>query len=86
MERGKLISLEGIDGVGKTSCATLLCEKLSSKTKCVYINRKSIPTSNEYIQQHMEYLYAIMWGKGQVFSKAPNIEYNGLNRKHWLHL
>lgn len=86
MERGKLISLEGIDGVGKTSCATLLCEKLSSKTKCVYINRKSIPTSNEYIQQHMEYLYAIMWGKGKVFSKAPNIEYNGLNRKHWLHL
>lgn len=86
MNRGKLISLEGIDGVGKTTCATLLCKKLSLKTACTYVNRKAIPTTNNYIKRHMEYLYAIMWGKGDVFSKAPNIEYNGLNRRHWLYL
>jgi len=87
MERGKLISLEGIDGVGKTSCASILCEKLSSeKKKYIYVNRKAIPSTNEYIKLHMEYLYAIMWGKGKVFSKAPNVEYNGLNREHWRHL
>ena len=34
----------------------------------------------------MEYLYAILWGKGDVFSKAPNIPYNGLSREHWRHL
>lgn len=83
MERGKLISLEGIDGVGKTSCASLLCDIISSEKKSIYINRKAIPNDNDYIRLHMEHLYAILWGKGEVFSKAPNIEYNGLNREHW---
>lgn len=87
MERGKLICLEGIDGVGKTTCASILCERLSSdKARFIYVNRKSIPSSDEYIELHMKYLYSILWGKGKVFSKAPNIEYNGLNREHWLHL
>ena len=87
MERGKLISLEGIDGVGKTTCALILCEKLSSdKKEFTYVNRKAIPSSNDYIKLHMEYLYAILWGKGEVFSEAPNVEYNGLNREHWRHL
>lgn len=87
MERGKLISLEGIDGVGKTSCATVLCNKLNTGDKIFkYINRKEIPTSDEYIKLHMEYLYAIMWGRGEVFSKAPDVMYNGLSREHWLHL
>lgn len=86
MERGKLISLEGINGVGKTTCASIICERLNSEGKCVYVNRKEIPQSNEYIKLHMEYLYAILWGKGKVFSKAPNVEYNGLSREHWRHL
>lgn len=86
MKRGKLISLEGIDGVGKTSCAALLCEKLSLEKKYIYLNRKTIPSGNEYIKLHMEYLYAILWGDGKVFSRAPNVEYNGLNREHWRHL
>ena len=34
----------------------------------------------------MGYLYAILWRNGEVFSKAPNVEYNGLNREHWRHL
>lgn len=86
MKRGEFISLEGIDGVGKTSCTSILCEKLSMDKKYVYINRKIVPSNNEYVKLHMEYLYAILWGKGKVFSQAPNIEYNGLNREHWLHL
>lgn len=87
MKRGKLISLEGIDGVGKTSCASILCERLSVGEKIYkYVNRKEIPIDNEYIKLHMEYLHAIMWRNGAVFSKAPNVKYNGLNREHWLHL
>lgn len=86
MKRGKLISLEGMDGIGKTSCAPILCERISLDKKCIYVNRKAIPTSNGYIKLHMEYLYAILWGKGEVFSKAPNVEYNGLNPEHWRHL
>jgi thymidylate kinase len=87
MERGKLISLEGIDGVGKTSCAPIICEKFSMDgKKYLYINRKAIPSSNEYIKLHMEYLYAILWGDGAVCSKAPNVAFNGLNREHWRHL
>lgn len=82
MERGQFISLEGIDGVGKTSCATQLSKQMEMK----YLNRKELPLKAGYIKLHMEYLYAILWGKGQVFSKAPNVEYNGLNRQHWLHL
>lgn len=86
MEPGKLISLEGIDGSGKSTCASLLCQKLNPDKKIVFINRKSIPTTNEYIELHMKYIYAILWGKGEVFSKAPNVEYNGLNPEHWRHL
>lgn len=87
MNRGKLISLEGIDGVGKTSCASLLCEKLTLQgNEFIYVNRKEIPSSNDYIKMHMEYMYAILWGKGEVFSKAPNVEYNGLSCEHWRHL
>lgn len=87
MERGQLISLEGIDGVGKTTCAIRLCRELSSEKKIFkYINRKEIPSTNEYIKLHMEYLYAILWGKGVVFSKAPNIPYNGFNCEHWRYL
>lgn len=82
MERGRFISLEGIDGVGKSSCALILSERLGMK----YLNRKEIPLKDGYIKLHMEYLYAILWGKGKVFSKAPNVEYNGLSREHWLHL
>lgn len=87
MEQGKLISLEGIDGVGKSTCATLLCERLSLDGKTYkYVHRKEIPITNKYIKMHMEYLYAILWGKGVVFSQAPNMEYNGFSREHWLHL
>lgn len=86
MERGRLISLEGLDGVGKTTCASIISKKIGSYTKCVYVNRKAIPHSNEYIKLHMQYLYAILWGKGEVFSKAPNVAYNGLNREHWRYL
>lgn len=86
MERGKLISLEGIDGVGKTSCAYILCEMLNLEKKCKYINRKMLPVDSDYIRLHMEYLYAILWRKGEVFSKAPDIEYNGFNREHWRYL
>lgn len=87
MERGKLISLEGIDGVGKTTCASILSEQLNlDGQKCVQINRKSIPSGNEYIKSHMEYLYALLWKDGEVFSKAPNVPYNGFNREHWRHL
>ena len=87
MERGQLISLEGIDGVGKTTCATQLCKRLNSGgKKFKYVNRKEIPSTNDYVKLHMEYLYAIMWGKGEVFSMAPNTPYNGFNREHWRHL
>lgn len=87
MTQGKFISLEGIDGVGKTSCASTLCERLNSdKEKYVYVNRKVISTNDEYIKMHMEHLYAIMWKKGEVFSKAPNIPYNGLTPEHWRYL
>ena len=87
MGKGKFIALEGIDGVGKTSCAMLLCSRLTTNNcKYIYINRKSIPKTNEYIELHMQYLYDILWGKGKVFSKAPNVEYNGLSCEHWRHL
>lgn len=87
MKRGKLISLEGIDGVGKTSCASYVCNQLnSSDEKFIYINRKQIPDTNSYIKAHMEYLYAIMWGQGEVFSQAPDIPYNGFSLEHWRHL
>ncbi|EGO8510063.1 dTMP kinase [Enterococcus faecalis] len=87
MKKGRLISLEGIDGVGKTSCASYLCNQLNSSSKdFIYINRKEIPTTNNYIKLHMEYLYAIMWGQGDVFSQAPNTPYNGFNCEHWRHL
>lgn len=87
MEHGKLITIEGIDGVGKTTCATRLCERLNlDGKKYKYVHRKEIATTNEYIKLHMECLYSIMWGKGKIFSQAPNIEYNGLTREHWRHL
>lgn len=34
----------------------------------------------------MDCFYSLFWGKGDVFSKAPNIPYNGLNREHWRYL
>lgn len=87
MKRGKLISLEGIDGVGKTTCAAAIIELLNSENqKCIYMHRKEIPKDNEYIKNHMEYLSDLMWSGGKVFSMAPNIPYNGLNREHWRHL
>ena len=86
MKRGRLISLEGIDGVGKTTCAKLLCNTISKTEACVYVNRKMLPSTNEYCKLHMKYLSSIMWRHGEVFSKAPNIEYNGFNREHWRYL
>lgn len=87
MERGTLISLEGIDGVGKTTCAKILCERLNTKGKEYrYVNRKEIPSTTPYIKAHMENLYAIMWGQGEVFSRSPDIPYNGLTKEHWRHL
>lgn len=87
MKKGKLITLEGIDGVGKTTCAQILVERLNKKgRRVVYVNRKIIPTTNSYIESHMQNLFDIMWSKGKIFSSAPNIEYNGLNYIHWRHL
>lgn len=86
MKKGQFINLEGIDGVGKTSCVKALCEKLEKTQKVIYINRKTVPTEDEYVRQHMQNLYDIMWGKGKIFSKSPDIPYNGFTREHWLHL
>lgn len=86
MSKGKLISLEGLDGVGKTTCVEYLCEKLAKTENVVYVHRKTVPTTNSYVQKHMQNLYDIMWGKGAVFSEAPNLPYNGFTREHWLHL
>ena len=87
MMQGKLISLEGLDGVGKTTCAKLLSQMLTTDENVFkYVNRKTVPVINEYIQLHMQHLYDILWGKGKVFSQAPDIAYNGLNPDHWRHL
>lgn len=87
MERGRLVSLEGIDGVGKSTCADILINHLDGNDGTwKYLNRKTVPETNDYIKQHMQCLYDIMWGKGKVFSKAPNEPYNGLSKEHWLHL
>lgn len=88
MKRGKLISLEGIDGVGKTTCVKYLIEHYlqDQDTTWQYVNRKEIPNTNSYVKKHMEYLYAIMWGKGKVFSQAPNVPFNGFNKEHWRYL
>lgn len=37
MKKGQFINVEGIDGVGKTSCVKALCEKLEETQKVIYI-------------------------------------------------
>lgn len=87
MERGKLISLEGMDGIGKTTCAKLLVQGLHTETdKYVFLNRKQILTEDAYVQSHLEHLSEIMWNGGTTFSMAPDIPFNGFSKEHWLYL
>lgn len=86
-EKSKFIDFEGIDGVGKTTLAKKVCDKLNELGyKAFYLNRKQFKTTSNYLNMHMGSIANILWSDGEIFKMADNEPYNGINIKHWLYL
>lgn len=79
---GKLITFEGIDGVGKTTISKEVTEELKKiNDNIVYINKKDISIyETAYVNQHMQAVKSVLWDydpKERLFDLGDN---------HWLYL
>ena len=79
---GKLITFEGIDGVGKTTVSKKVSDRLKEQgMNIVYINKKDINIyESEYVRNHMNTIKTVLWDynpKERLFDLGDN---------HWLYL
>ncbi len=80
--KGKLITFEGIDGVGKTTISEKIADSLRKEgLNVTYINKKDIDIyDSEYVRNHMKVIKSVLWDynpKERLFDLGDN---------HWLYL
>jgi dTMP kinase len=81
--RGKFISLEGLDGAGKTTIAQRLADLFSKKgNDVVFVARTSPQVPDGYLRKHMEAL------REAIYDCYTDLEcpFDELGNKHWLYL
>lgn len=80
-ERGLFVSLEGVDGAGKTATAPHLADALASRGVMLELLVKQAPqSSHPYGQQQLEKLADLLWKDSR---DAP---ISILGDAHWIHL
>ena len=77
---GKLIVLEGIDGAGKTTIANRLALKLSENYDAVFLDKKSIDCSSNYVRKFMENIKKSLW------QSKINDPVEKIDEETWLYL
>ncbi|MGT2751199.1 dTMP kinase [Streptococcus orisasini] len=79
---GKLITFEGIDGVGKTTISKKVADKLKKQgMSVIYINKKDINIyESDYVRSHMKTIKTVLWDYN------PEEKLFDLGDNHWLYL
>jgi len=80
---GKFISLEGLDGAGKTTTAERVAKLFSTRGKdVVFVGRTTPQVADGYLRKHMEAVRAAIY---ECYSEL-DYPINELGNKHWLYL
>jgi thymidylate kinase len=79
--KSMLITLEGIDGAGKSTTATELARQLTAAGRRIcLLDPKRPEVEDPYVAQHLRGLSAILWERGAIEPRKL------LNDRHWVFL